>query len=181
MSDKNYKSYADEQNVVIQNDTIDAPNPEQYDDILKLSHVEGANINNCIINPSGGNREDGIDIMRFCRSIYIGNCQVGAGKLYAFTIKGGSSQIDLSNVTIIRGGGSIEKVDIDIGNYSDNAKGKTTDVRIVNCKRSDGKPIRVRVGWADRPVVIGGNVKILFWQSLLLKIYVYIKNLFTKK
>ena len=84
-------------------------------------------------------------------------------------------------MTIIRGGGSIEKVDIDIGNYSDNAKGKTTDVRIVNCRRSDGKPIRVRVGWADRPVVIGGNVKILFWQSLLLKIYVYIKNLFTKK
>ena len=181
MSDKNYKSYADEQNVVIQNETIDAPNPENYDDILKLSHVEGANINNCIINPSGGNREDGIDIMRFCRSIYIGNCQVGAGKLYAFTIKGGSSQIDLSNVTIIRGGGSIEKVDIDIGNYSENAKGKTTDVRIVNCKRSDGLPVRVRVGWADRPVVIGGNVKILFWQSLLLKIYVYIKNLFTKK
>jgi hypothetical protein len=181
MSDKNYRSYADETNVVIQNDTIDAPNPEQFDDILKLSHVVGCTVDNCHINPSGGNREDGIDIMRFCRSIYIRNCQVGAGAKYAFTIKGGSSQIDLSNVTITRGGGGSEKVDIDIGNYSDNAKGRTTDVMIVNCRRSDGQPIRVRVGWADNPVIIGGNVKILFWKSLLLKIYVFIKNLFYKK
>jgi hypothetical protein len=51
----------------------------------------------------------------------------------------------------------------------------------VNCKRSDGLPVRVRVGWADRPVVIGGNVKILFWQSLMLKVYVFILNLFSKK
>jgi hypothetical protein len=44
--------------------------------------------------------------------------------------------------------------------------------------RTDGKPVRVVVGNAEKPSVVGGNVKILFWRSLGLKLFVWGKGLF---
>jgi hypothetical protein len=178
MSDVNFRSVSDTTDVNIIDEVIDAPSPSQFDDILKISCALRVNVTNTTINSRGGNREDGVDIMRISEDIYFKNCEVGAGQKYAFTIKGGSSRITLQDVTITRPGGGIERVDIDLGNFSDRDYGPTTKITLTNVTRSDGKPVRVRVGNAEAPLIIGGNVKVLILQSLALKLYVWIKNKF---
>ena len=179
--DKNYLSFADRERetheLVILCPEIDGERSEDYDDILKISHCREFTFRDCHVCPEGLQREDGVDIMRFSRTIAFFNSRVAAGRRYAFTIKGGSSEILLRNVIITRPG---RFVDIDLGNYSHNADGKTGKVTLDNVVRADGKPVRVRVGWADQPIVIGGNVKILVVQSYLLKIYVHAKRLLAK-
>ncbi len=147
---------------------------EEVDDVLKISGCTGVEFDHLQVVPVGVQREDAVDIMRFSRGISIKNALLRAGK-YAVTIKGGSRDILLQNVRIERPSQGWEKVDIDLGNYSHNAQGRTTGVVLWNVTRSDGKPVRVRVGWADEPIVIGGNVEILRVQSRLLKAYVWVK------
>ena len=173
--DINYRSYADQDNVTVTGETIQAPDPQNYDDILKISHCQFMTVSGCIINANGGNREDGVDIMRDSYAVHLTDCDVGAGKLYAFTIKGGSDMVSLKNIVITRPGPWPQRVDIDIGNFSSTVpNSKTGRVFLENVTRLDGKPVRVRVGWADRPIIVGGNVKVLFWQSLILKAYVWV-------
>ncbi len=86
----------------------------------------------------------------------------------------------LRDCTITRGGGNWERVDIDIGNWSTTTPAKTGVVTIDHVTRTDGKPVRVRVGWADKPVIIGPKVHILFWQSLGLKIYCLVRRALLK-
>lgn len=181
--DTNYLSYADQSNLVLDGMTIQPDVPSDWDDVLKISCCKFTEVNHCIINPDGGNREDGVDVMRESYCVSFNNCHVGAGQRYAFTIKGGCDLIRLKDVTIIRHGGGWERVDIDIGNWSTTTPKKTDAVFLTNVTASDGKPVRVRVGWARRPEILGGNVKILFWQSLGLKLYCLVMrflNLFKK-
>lgn len=104
-------------------------------------------------------------------SILCRGCTLKAGK-YAVTIKGGCYDITLDDVVIERPAQGWEGVDIDIGNRSHNALGRTRGVVLSNVRRADGKPVRVRVGWADMPVVRDSNVKILRVQSMLLRWFV---------
>lgn len=174
--DNNYRSYADKSHFVVSDETISPENPSQYDDVLKISCCKDAEFHGCIINPNGGNREDGVDIMRYCEHVVLIGCGVGCGGKYAFTIKGGSDQITLSNVTVIGEPGS-EGVDIDIGNFSSTVpNAKTGTVYLEQVTHQSGRAVRVRVGWASRPVITGGNVRVLFWQSIELKFYVLIKR-----
>jgi pectate lyase len=159
---------------------VSPPNAADYDDIFKVSGSSNITVRDCTINPDGGNREDGVDIMRYSKYIDFQWCKVGAGKKYGFTIKGGSNNVTLRDCTITRGGGNWERVDIDIGNWSTTTPAKTGVVTIDHVTRTDGKPVRVRVGWADQPVVIGPKVHILFWQSLGLKIYCLVRRALLK-
>jgi hypothetical protein len=177
--DINYRSYADQDNFTVAGETIQADDPAAYDDILKVSHCQYAIVRDCAINLNGGNREDGVDVMRSSYAVHFNECEVGAGQLYAFTIKGGSDMISLRNVLITRPGPWPQRVDIDIGNYSSTVpNAKTGTILLTNVTRTDGKPVRVRVGWAARPIISGGNVKVLFWQSLALKVYVWVMRKF---
>lgn len=179
MSDRNYESHADVVGLRMAGRHIAPSSPSEYDDVLKISHCTDARVEDCVINPDGGNREDGVDIMRGCHTVTFRRCQVGAGAKYGFTIKGGCEHILLEDVVISRPGGGWERVDIDIGNYSHTCPhAYTSAVTLDNVRRSDGRPVRVRVGFADRPTVLGGNIKVLFWQSLALKAYVAIRSLF---
>ena len=176
--DKNFKSFCDESDRTIADQLFSPDDPTEWDDIVKVSHCEGLTFRHCIINPEGGNREDGVDIMRKSHLIEFYNCRVGTGKRYAFTIKGGSDMISLANVTVTGRQGT-EGVDIDIGNFSHTLPNvKTGRVYLDNVGRSNGQPVTVRVGWAPWPVVTGGNVKVLFWASMGLKLYVLFKRLF---
>ena len=159
---------------------VSPPNPADYYDIFKVSGSSSITVRDCTINPDGGNREDGVDIMRYSKYIEFNWCKVGAGKKYGFTIKGGSNNVTLRDCTITRGGGNWERVDIDIGNWSTTTPAKTGVVTIDHVTRTDGKPVRVRVGWADQPVIIGPKVHILFWQSLGLKIYCLVRRALLK-
>lgn len=175
--DRNFKSFCDESNRTVADELFAPDNPSEWDDVVKVSHCEGFTFRNCIINPEGGNREDGVDVMRKSRHVEFYNCRVGAGNRYAFTIKGGSEMISLVNVTITGRRGK-EGVDIDIGNFSHTLPNvKTGLVYLDNVSRANGEAVRVRVGWAPNPSVVGGNVKILFWASIGLKLYVLFKRL----
>lgn len=181
MSDKNYLSIADETGVRMTDATIDAGQlSPTYDDILKISNVQNAVLDSCSINSTGGNREDGVDIMRYSTHVILSNCTVGAGQKYVFTVKGGSDLVEIRDTLITRPGGGWERVDIDIGNYSTTVPDARTGLVIIrNVKRLDGKPVRVRVGWADRPMIVPSEgVKVLFWQSLALKAYVWFRRHF---
>ena len=178
--DTNFLSFADRarehHDFLIVCPELEGQRSENFHDLLKISHCCEFTFRHLNVCPEGLQKEDGVDIMRFSRFVAIINARV-AGGLYAFTIKGGCSEILLRNVVITRPG---KYVDIDLGNYSHNADGKTGKVTLDNVTRADGKPVRVRVGWADQPVVIGGNVEILVVQSYLLKIYVHAKRLLAK-
>jgi hypothetical protein len=174
--DKNYLSISDQHIYNLEGVDISPVDAREYDDILKISGSTNVRIRSCFINRYGGNREDGVDIMRLCRDVIIEDCSIRAGGKYAVTIKGGSSKIWLTDVIIVGSRGS-EGVDIDIGNYNHVVpNAKTGKVVLENVTREDGQPVRVRVGFAEKPLVIGGNVKILFWQSLALKAYVWFKR-----
>lgn len=174
--DNNFQSYAGVSDLTVVNQEYSPDDPSNIDDVLKISHSERITFIKCDINPKGGNREDGVDVMNNSKNIRFSECSVGCGK-YAFTIKGGSNFVWLDNV-VIHGKHGIEGVDIDIGNFSSTVPDdKTGIVMLDNVTRKDGKPVRVRVGWASYPVITGGNVKVLFWQSLILKAYVAFKRL----
>jgi hypothetical protein len=146
--------------------------------VVKVSGSRWIKFIDCTINPDGGNREDGIDIMRNS-FVSLQNCQIGAGKKYAVTVKGGSAAV-IGDCVILRHGG-FEGVDIDIGNFSHTVPNLKTGVVVLSGVTAlDGKPVTVRVGWSEKPIVVGGNVKILFWQSLALKVYVFVKRMILK-
>lgn len=176
--DKNFLSFADRARETFDNMVVcpelEGERSQDFDDILKISHCAEFTFRNLNVCPEGLQREDGVDVMRFSRHIAFLNARVAAGAKYAFTIKGGSADILLRNVTITRPG---KHVDIDLGNYSHNADGETLRVTLDNVRREDSKPVRVRVGWAEPPKIVGGNVRILHLQSLLLKLYVHTKRL----
>ena len=98
-----------------------------------------------------------------------------SGDAQAVTIKGGSQNIRLTNVAI---SGSGSEGDIVLGGWSDQSMSMTTGVVLENVSKSDGSAVRVVLGKADKPTIIGGNCKIDRWQSFLLKAYCFIKGLF---
>ena len=175
-TDTNWHSIADNPTPVHHEfEVFDPPKPRgQWDDCLKLSNAQNVTVVGCNINPFGGNREDGIDISRFSRNSLITASTIGTGGKYAVTIKGGSYNITISDCTIA-GKRGWEGVDIDIGNFSDWNAANTHSVTLENLIRSDLRPVTVRIGHATDIDIIGGNVKVLVVQSLLLKAYVWAK------
>jgi hypothetical protein len=164
MSDRNFQSHADVKVHVI-GERIEPPDPENWDDTLKLSHVVDSVVEMCSIL---GSKEDCIDIMRGSVRLHVYSCELYPTGKFAVTVKGGCMGIVLENIVIYGAG---KETDIDIGNWTAVNFDKTTDVFITNVRRADGKPVRVRVGHATKPIIEGGNVKIDHLGSLLLKAY----------
>lgn len=126
-----------------------------WSDTLKASNVSLANVIDCTI---AGGMEDAMDINRVSTFIKLQNCKLQSGGLYCMTIKGGSYEIELTDVVILLHG---SEVDIDLGNFTEANQDKTTRITLRNVTSTDGKPVIVRVINADRPTVIGGNVKVI--------------------
>lgn len=131
------------------------PGPLSYTDIVHVSHGVGVTIQNCTI-PGGS--EDCVDLNNNCENILVQNCHFHPNGEYGSTIKGGTHDVHYLNVVFDAHG---KDVDIDLGNWSDqNTVDKTTKVTLENVTAADGKPVVVRVLYADRPTVIGGNVQV---------------------
>lgn len=150
---------------------VSPDNPGQYDDLLKVSGKQNLVIRDFEVRGVG--IEDGIDCNRLCENVLFENGKVDSGKDLAFTIKGGCRNIHLKNILITRPGNHCE---IELGNHSDQSWNKTTGVILENVRRADGKPVRVAWGRADKPKVIGGNVKFCWGWTVLLHFYVYLKH-----
>lgn len=170
MSDYNYRSYADCQDVLIENEIIKPENCLEYSDILKFSKAEYVVVKNCEI---WGGKEDCVDMNRYCRDICIKDTKLLPRGKYGVTIKGGSHNITLKDVTFYWHG---TETDIDIGNWSDQSDEKTIRVRLVNVGSNDSKPVKVRVLWGDVPEVIGGNVVVRKVPTILVKAYRFLRK-----
>ncbi len=174
--DRNYESHADVDGVIIENRSIpleedieELGTPLLHSDSLKLSKATEVTVKSCSIT---GGSEDCIDMNRYCSDILISDCILKPRGKYGITIKGGTSQVRLKNVLFTAHG---KETDIDLGNWSDQSAELVTDVVLDNITSLDGKPVKVRVLWAQKPKVIGGNVKLTVYPKLLVKIYRYLR------
>lgn len=172
MADVNFFSIADQDGVTVQDKHFpdDGINPLDYSDIFKLSHATNIVVERCFIK---GGKEDCIDMNRYCQNVHVKQCALDSSGLYCMTIKGGSKNIYLESVQIITHGKSY---DIDIGNWSDQSAELTTQIVLDNVYSLDEKPVRVRVLWGDRPIVIGGNVKVIVYPRWIVKIYRWLRK-----
>jgi hypothetical protein len=174
MADRNYRSYADVTGVFLNGEDIAPPDPANWVDTLKLSNARDVNVQGCTIL---GAAEDCIDAMRGSHDIVISGCKLYPTGKYAVTIKGGSHDIMIVD-TVIFGEG--KEIDLDLGGWTSVNFDRSSRIVLDNVTRSDGKPVRVRVGHADKPTIIGGNVKIDHSGSLLLKAYWWVKYVLFK-
>lgn len=173
MADKNYYSIADQDGVVIENKTFPEPgiDTNEYSDIFKLSHASNITVKNCTIY---GGREDCVDMNRECKDVVFENITVHSGGKYCFTVKGGTKNVTLKNV-VIDGHGS--EVDIDLGNWSDQSSELTTNIILDNVTSKSGIPVKVRVLWAEKPLVVGGsNVRLIVIPRPLYAIYRFLRK-----
>lgn len=170
MSDYNYRSYSDCQDVLIENETIKPENCLEYDDILKFSKAEYVVVKNSQI---WGGKEDCVDMNRYCKDICIKDTTLFPRGKYGVTIKGGSNRITLKNINFYWHG---SEVDIDIGNWSDQSDELTRGVRLVNIQAADDRPVKVRVLWGEVPEVIGGNVVVRKIPTILVKAYRFLRK-----
>jgi hypothetical protein len=150
--DHNFESYASETDVrIIGPRLIDG---QGYDDALKFSNCSGVLIEGIEIL---GGREDCIDINRG-GLIAMRNVTLNPKGKYGVTIKGGAEVVTMKSVVFCSHG---SEVDIDLGNWSDQSGERTRGVTLENVFSSDGRPVVVRVLHADRPLVRGGNVRVI--------------------
>jgi hypothetical protein len=171
--DNNYRSFSDQKDIKIVAEHIEPPQDGHWDDTLKFSHCEGVNVSFSHIY---GGSEDAIDMNRECRDVTIYRCNIFTRGAYGVTIKGGTNIVWLQNC--IFHGEPKSGYDIDLGNWSDQSDGMTIDVGLEEVTHVTGRPVRVRVLWANRPIIVGGNVKVTRIPLLFVRIYRFFRRLF---
>lgn len=178
MADTNYLSIADVTGYELKDKTIDPRvdgiDPSTIDDVLKLSHAQNILVETVTVNAGGLQKENAVDMNRVCTDVVMKNCILYSGKQNAITIKGGCRDITIQDVEIVPGSGHC---DIELGNWSDQSQDYVLNVKLINVTRTDGNPVRLRIGHAKNVTVEGGNVKEDKLGGLLVKLYFFFKNL----
>lgn len=152
--------------------------PAGFDDLCKVSQKHDVTVRDFVAESGKKHIEDGIDVNNNCERILFKDGRVGAGrKGVAVTIKGGSSSISLEGVVVTDPG---RHCDIEIGNHSDQSWKPCERIFIADCRRADGQPVRVAWGRGSRPIIRGGNVRIVWWWTVALHLYVYAKHYFPR-
>lgn len=168
--DNNFRSYADVDGVTVKDEVITPDNPTQYNDILKFSNAKNVDVINSYIT---GGSEDCIDMNRNCQGVFIANTTLCPNGKFGITIKGGTQNVIILNAEFVKHG---TEADIDIGNWSDQSSEPVRHVTLSGLKSMDGKPVRVRVLWGDKPSIIGGNVKLVVYPKIIVQIYRFLRK-----
>ena len=148
-NDTNWRSYGP----VDDGTTVDAANwqapldPENWDDLVKCSNVEGLTARGLTIPAS---REDSIDCVRGSNYL-IQSCTIQG----SVTVKGAIEGFELNNCVI---SGTVELGQYD--NYWFKGRAPTRYVRLVNCCSPDGSPIRVKLWDAEIALIAGTSVQV---------------------
>lgn len=151
--------------------------PRDYDDLIKVSGRTGLTLTQFTAASDGTHREDGIDINNESVHCTFRSGVIQAGKKgVAITNKGGNIDTRFENIVIIAPYGKY--VDIEDGNHSDQSWKKTTGTIYNKVKRLDGKPVRYAYGRADKASFVDTDVKVVWWYTAALHVYVYVKQLF---
>lgn len=152
-------------------------NPSQYAAILKASGSDkGIWIDSPVIAQG---HENAIDINNRSKNIKYSNATIGAtgeNGDQVITIKGGSTDIQITGVLHTRG--NRQSVDVDVGNWSDQSYNNSERITL-NLTHVDGKKINVRIGRAKN-VILLGSCKQMVFASLVLKAYWWFKWLVRK-
>jgi hypothetical protein len=173
--DTNYRSYADLEDVRIPDYTRFDPtdeglDPRDYADVLKFSHAERvAGVNLTVV----GGKENAIDMNRRCRDIFLSDVTLCGGDQSSVVIKGATENVILRRFTYF-----VSKkawCEVLIGDWSDQSTEPSRNIVLDDHYRKDGKPVRVVVGRAEWPYVVGGNVRICYVKSYALKAYFWAK------
>ncbi len=158
MSDDNLHNYygKDSYNDIVLDEDLGTPALRpKWSDTLKIT--DGCHSLNVTAPRIYGGAEDCVDINNQARDIVVSSTFVPQGK-FAATIKGGVHGVTLIGTLWTRG----SEVDIDLGNWSDQSSRKTTRVAL-NLETADGKPVRVRVLNAEKPIVVGDTRVEYIW------------------
>lgn len=171
--DTNFRSYSDENEVRIVGEDIVPTDGVDWDDTLKFSHCTNSNVSFCTIL---GSSEDAVDMNRECENITLFENHIFTKGAYGVTIKGGSRTVCLQKCVFH--GEPKSGYDIDLGNWSDQSDKLTVDVGLEDVTHVSGRPVRVRVLWAKKPIIVGGNVKVTTTPRFLVAIYRFFRRLF---
>ncbi len=158
MSDDNLHNYygKDSYNDIVLDEDLGTPALRpKWSDTLKIT--DGCHSLNVTAPRIYGGAEDCVDINNQARDIVVSSTFVPQGK-FAATIKGGAKGIVLKGNLWSRG----SEVDVDLGNWSDQSNRKTSVV-LIDLETYDGKPVRVRVLNADKPIVRGSLGVVYVW------------------
>lgn len=155
MSDTNWQSYYGDKP-----DTsgfVNPPNPQDFDDIMKFSDCTNVVVTDKEI---AAGSENCIDAVRGSY-YFFDSCKTQDGaRVSTFTVKGSIDGFILYNCLIGKG----KQTDIELGqfdNYWYPGRKPTKRVKIVLCKSTTGKPIRVTCWDAERPEVVNSDVKVI--------------------
>lgn len=147
---------------------ITPENPTQYASILKVADNANINLKNLTISQG---RECAVDINNHVITMLdgtFGSDADGVGN-QIFSIKGSSAVIIAG---ILKGAGNRLGADVLVDNWSDQAYGGSL-VDLTNAKHATGRKIKVVKRFFASKVT--GDVEILYWQSVKMTAYWYLK------
>jgi hypothetical protein len=166
MADTFYRVYRDLNGVVVKDEEIESPT--LVSDPFKISNCQNVLVENCRIV---GGSEDCVDqvagrntVLRGCRLKPIGKNGV--------TAKGSVDGFELNDVLFETHG---SECDAEFGQHckydSPLGKNPTKNIRLINVRAVDGRPVVCKIWNATKPTVIGGNVKVVKVSWIVVKAY----------
>lgn len=124
----------------------------QYADSLKFSNVRNVTV---YLDEVIGSAEDAVDINNRCRDLIVCISRVVTQGRYCATIKGQSDRVALI-IGVLQGRGS--ESDFDLGNHSDQAKGRTKNVKIHVAVASHRPDVTIKHAWDPALSGVGFDV-----------------------
>ena len=154
MQDKNYKSFAGENGILI-NSWENPTNPSTYSDVMKFSNCTNVVVSGVEIH---GGKEDCIDAVRGANYQFSDLTLVPLAN--GVTLKGSIDGCILKDIKITKAG---KDYTIEIGQYDNYwyfGRKPTRNIKINNVSMVDGSPVNVRLWDAETPTITSSNVKL---------------------
>lgn len=154
MADNNYKSFAGENGILI-NQWENPTDPSMYSDVMKFSNCKNVIVDSVEVH---GGKEDCIDAVR--GENYLFNNLTLVPLANGVTLKGSIDGCNLKDIKFTKAG---KDYTIEIGQYDNYwyvGRKPTRNIKLDNVSMADGSSVKVRLWDADAPTIIDSNVKI---------------------
>lgn len=155
MADTFYRVIRDLNGAVVKDEEIESPSP--VSDVLKISNCQNTLVENCRVV---GGIEDSVDQVQG-RATMIRGCRLKPTGKNGVTAKGAIDGIELNDVLYESHGSECDAEFGQFDKYWKPGRAATRNIRLVNVRAVDGRPVRVKLWNATKPTVIGGNVKVV--------------------
>lgn len=184
MSDTNYRSYADQDGLIVDHEEIHLPAPpdgQKWSDAFKLSHVTNSVFTNGVVDarkdpedPAGAEAgENALDANRMCSNVVVQSYKLIGGRQCCIVVKGGCKTFTLRDIVLTREPGTLYDVQWD--GFSDQSKEVSTGI-LDRVRMDDGSPVRVACGRGSYPCMLNGTYKKMPWESFKLWLWNFLKD-----